>query len=49
LTTRLRELTSLTPSERLQRIAAILTPAIESLADLIDDGVTNFSVIDPRP
>jgi len=49
LTTRLRDLTCLSPSERLQRIAAILTPAIESLADLIDDGVTNFSVIDPRP
>ena len=49
LTISLRNLTSLTPSERLERLAVILTPAIESLADLIDDGVTEFSVIDPRP
>lgn len=49
LTTSLRDLTSLTPSERLQKLAVILTPAIESLADLIDEGVTEFSVIDPRP
>lgn len=49
LTTSLRNLTSLTPSQRLQKLAAILTPAIESLADLIDDGVTEFSVFDPRP
>jgi hypothetical protein len=48
LTTRLRGLTSLTPSERLQRINAILMPAIVSLADLIDDGATNFSEIDPK-
>lgn len=49
LSTSLRDLTSLTPQERLQRLAVILTPAIESLADLIEDGVTKFSVIDPRP
>lgn len=49
LTTSLRDLTSLTPSERFQRLAVILAPAIASLSDLIDDGMTNFSVLDPRP
>jgi hypothetical protein len=48
LTYSLQYLTGLTLQERLQKLVVILTPAIESLADLIDDGVTNFTVIDPR-
>ena len=49
LTSRLRQLTILTRPERLQRLTVILAPAIESLADLIDDGETSFSVTGPRP
>lgn len=48
LTASLRNLTSLAPEERLERLAEILAPALASMADLIDEGATHFSVNDPR-
>lgn len=45
----LQDLTRLTQLERIQRLMVNMEPAISSLVDLIDEGETTFSVIDPRP